>query len=357
MTLPVTPIDPNAIYRTKQLVDNLLERGHFEAVGSTLDAIGVGADRGRMAASLNALQMEAQRLSQAGLPLSPDNPVFRVFQADLDDFLRSTVVLIDGSAETLQAVGVQNAATLTRQLALGSISDEALRLVGVTWNQPDPDALVSLIRYVDSPEWEASLSRYQGYINGIVEQHFIRDFAMGVNPMRTVDDLVMLMRGRGDKPPLTVSAAESLTRTLINTAYRDSTALHQVANADIIDYVIRIAALDHRTCLSCIALHGTRLEVGERVDDHRRGRCTSIAVIKGRPRSVESGESWLNSRPEADQEVIMGGANYRAYKDGAVQLQEFVHKGTDPIFGDIVQEQSLKGILGDGAQRYYQRNQ
>ena len=71
---------------------------------------------------------------------------------------------------------------------------------------------------------------------------------------------------------------------------------------------------------------------------------------------LKTGETWLNNQTEQTKQEIMGGANYRAYSDGVVSLQDFVHKGTDPIFGDIVQENSLKGILGNAAQHYYEWN-
>ena len=48
-----TLIDPNAINRVKTVVDDLIDREHFNVVGSTLNAIGVGANRGAMGASLN----------------------------------------------------------------------------------------------------------------------------------------------------------------------------------------------------------------------------------------------------------------------------------------------------------------
>jgi hypothetical protein len=349
-------IDPNAILRTKNLIDDLLDREYFKTVGKTLDAIKIGSDSGALGRTLSALEIEAARLSEAGLQLTDENAVMRVFRSDLDDFLRANTVLIDGSAEALQNVGVSTANTVTRQLAFGNASDDVLQSFGVTWNRVDPEAIQSIIQYVDSDAWAESLSGYNGYINDVVDKTVKRGFIQGLSPSVIVDDLVDLMRGVGPKPPLTVSSAESITRSLFQTAHRDSQALHQVANADIIEKVIRIAALDVRTCLSCISLHGTEIPLGERVDDHRRGRCTSITIVKGRPRTIESGEHWFNRQSDVRQKQIAGGANYNALKDGRVTLTDFIKKGKDPIFGDIVQENSLKGILGKDAQQFYTRN-
>jgi hypothetical protein len=147
--------------------------------------------------------------------------------------------------------------------------------------------------------------------------------------------------------------ANTLMRTLQLTAYRDATAIHQAANANLIARVVRIAALDDRTCLSCLALHGTEVPVGERVDDHYSGRCIGISVVRGREVNVQTGEDWLRGLPEERQRTIMGPAKFEAWKAGAVRLQEFVARRDDPVFGQMVQEASLKGLLGAAGSRTY----
>lgn len=337
--------------RIKGLIDELLDREYFDAAEATLNAVGTNATGGRLGQSLQALRVEAQRLAGLNQSLSPDNAVYRSFRADLDRFMQSSSFLLDSTAPTMQSLGLQAAETLTKGLAFGDVNDAQLQLIGVQWNRPNPEAVNALVNYVNSPAWQDSLGKYVDYIPSVANKLIVQGFVSGRSAITIVDDLTAMMNS------LPRSEANSLLRSVQLTSYRDATVIQQVANADIIDYVIRIAALDNRTCLSCIALHGTRLEVGERVDDHRNGRCTSISVVKGRPRSVESGEFWLNNQTSARQQEIMGQANYNAWKAGAVQLNDFVHKGTDPIFGNAVTENSLKGILGEEAQRYYARNQ
>jgi hypothetical protein len=143
-------------------------------------------------------------------------------------------------------------------------------------------------------------------------------------------------------------------RTLHLQSYRGATALNQTANSDIITKQTRVAVLDDRTCLSCIALHGTELRVGERVDDHHRGRCTSLTDVVGLPpKNIPSGADWFNGLPEARQRIIAGHANLEALKAGAVTLGDFVQPYQDEAFGTMVGEASLKGILGDRARDFY----
>jgi hypothetical protein len=144
-------------------------------------------------------------------------------------------------------------------------------------------------------------------------------------------------------------------------------------NGEFIRGKVRIAKLDERTCLSCVALHGTVLQKGQRIDDHYRGRCTEFYQVYGGPdfpatmqadgtpgkrRFVpfQSGETWFNSLPENRQKRQVSFTNspakWKAYQDGN-PLSAFVGEHQDDIFGRQVVESSLVRALGDNASRYY----
>lgn len=107
-------------------------------------------------------------------------------------------------------------------------------------------------------------------------------------------------------------------------------------------------------CMSCVALHGTVLRPDERINDHWNGRCESVTVVKGRtPPNVETGEAWFERQPETRQRAMMGASEYRAWQDGAITLRDYPRTYTDPVFGEMVAANSLKGMLGDQARRYY----
>jgi len=98
------------------------------------------------------------------------------------------------------------------------------------------------------------------------------------------------------------------------------------------------------------------MPVGARVDDHHNGRCVGIPVVVGARVNVPTGEAWLRGLPESRQRRIMGPSAFRAWQQGAVNLNEFVDQGHDPVFGRMVFPKSLKGILGNRATQFYGRN-
>jgi hypothetical protein len=195
-----------------------------------------------------------------------------------------------------------------------------------------------------------ALERYGAGVPEVVRNTFIRGMVSGQSNAAIADAVLQQVND------LPVAYAHSLMRSLPLTSYRDAAVIHQLANADILeDYVIRIAALDGRTCLSCISLHGTRLPLGARVDDHRSGRCASISPVRGRTYAIRQGADWFAALPEDDQRQRMGHAAYEAMRAGRVQLRDFVQLRQDPLFGQVVTEASLKGLLGDDARQYYLR--
>ena len=126
-------------------------------------------------------------------------------------------------------------------------------------------------------------------------------------------------------------------------------------------------------CLSCIALHGTQLAPGERVDDHYRGRCTEFYQVPGGPEypdqmqsdstpghrnfvKFQTGEEWFANLPPERQarqaSFLKSPAKLRAYKDGT-PLSAFVGDHVDNVFGNQKIEKSLLGTLGSDASKYY----
>lgn len=110
-------------------------------------------------------------------------------------------------------------------------------------------------------------------------------------------------------------------------------------------------------CMACVVLHGTRIPVGQRVDDHNQGRCTSVTPIRGRTINVRSGIDWFEALSETRQRSQMhNDAMYEAWQTGAVRLSEIPRRRVDPVFGGQVIEASLAGLLGPAAAQFYSRN-
>jgi hypothetical protein len=334
-----------------ELVGSLLDRGYESAARSTLRGVAGSVQSDRIQTRLDELEREARRLAEEGERLQPDNPVLRTLLDDMEDVMRRNGGRIDGIAPDLQDAGADIAGRLTRQLALPGINDQQLRTIGIRWNAPDPEAVRRLVNYVESEAWQRQIAQYPGMVLDTVRNQAIRGVAEGWGPLRAAANIRLTSEG------VPAAQANQMMRTLYLQSYRGATAAHQVANADILTEQIRIAALDSLTCLACISEHGQRLPIGQRINDHENGRCTSITVVRGREREVVTGEQWFLSQPEARQRQIAGPANYEAMRAGRVRLSDFVERYENDVYGEMLRESSLRGVLGRDAATFYQRRQ
>jgi len=325
--------------RLTDLIRRLLDRGYTRATDQVIRAIVRDSTTGIIAQRLAELEDEARRLADLNRPLRPDNPVVRALLADLDDVLANDVRRISDAAEDVQSAGISAANELTRRLALPNVPDDALRTVlGVSWNTPSEEAVAALVNYTDMPTWADELAQYGPRVQQTVRNQAVRGIAEGWNPIRTAREI------RKVAEALPAHQANNLMRTVQLQSYRTGSAVNMQANADILDGHMRIAALDDRTCMGCIALHGTMLPVGERVDDHHQGRCTSIPVVRGRPRSIQTGPEWFNNLPEERQRAIAGPGKLDALQRGEIRWDELPVAYDDPTFGRMIREAALKDL-------------
>ena len=322
-------------------LSRVLDKGYTAAVTPILRAIVRNLTTGIVVTRLAQVDDEANRSV-----LAADSPAFRALVVDLTLVMRRNAALVDAGGAEAQTVGLQAAAKLTRQLALPGVLDAALKQTGLAWHTPPADVLARIVQYTTSDAWRNELGAYAKMadrIQGIA----LRRMVEGRHPLAIAREVRQAVEG------LPVHQANQMMRSLQLTAYRDATAAHQAANAHILDHAVRVEALDGRTCLACWSLHGEKLPLGGRPDEHRNGRAVAVGVVKGSDRSVVPGEARFAALPEAQQRDIMGHANYEAYRAGRVRLEDFAHRHDDPVFGGAVREASLKGILGEGAKEYY----
>jgi hypothetical protein len=321
------------------LVRDLLDRGYGRAAGATLRAVGVSVTEGIVAQRLRELDAEAARLAAVGERLNSDNPVLRALLADLDTALRRDARRMDADAGQAQAAGIDAAARLTRELALRGIDREVLIAAGVNWQTPDPEAVNALVNYATSTGWADELRRYPARVRDTVFNQALRGMVEGWSAEKTAREVRRVAEG------MSVAQANTLLRTLMLHSYRDASAIHARANADILTGQIRIATLDDRTCLACIAEHGTRMAVGERVLDHHAGRCVALPEVRGRPRSVQTGEDWFASLDEERARRVAGDAAYEALRSGRATLRDFVQPYQDRTFGAMIRQASVSNLL------------
>lgn len=367
-----------------------LEKEYQRVAGSLLRQIFAITNDPRSAVqrSLRALTNEVERLDEAGERMKPDNAYLEKALNDYRDALTTSQTLITSNdnaiQETAQALAIPAItakvfANMAQKVAQGGVDPvspqamvaytKAIERAGIPWNVPT--VLDFATNYVDSPAWIAKMDGWgAGYAN-LTRDTILQGVQSGWGPKYTAAQMRQYAQG------LPKHAAETLTRTLQVTSYRDASAAMEKMNGQYIIKKIRISALKPTSCLSCVALHGTELAPGERVDDHYRGFCSEYYVVPGAPEFPEymqadsqpgkrnfvkwqTGPEWFNSLPEARQKqqasFQKSPAKWRAFKAGT-PLGAFVGEHTDPVFGRQVVEQSLVKAIGDQAEQYYQVNQ
>jgi hypothetical protein len=333
------------------LVAGLLDRGYEQAARATLNAISGITTRGIIAQRLTELDAEVLRLTAAGQRLTVDNAILRALLADLEDSLASATRLVDAAADQLQQDAQTAAGKVQRQLALGSTTNQQLARLGIAWNTPDPETIARLIGYVQSPAWADALKSYPAQVIDVIRNQAIRGVIDGWSPLRTAREIRRLTNA------MPVHVANTLMRTLQLQSYRDATTLHQNANRDIARQVVRIAALDARTCLSCIAQHGDVVWDSERdagtaiprIDDHHNGRCTSVVIVRGFERPITTGQQWFDALTPSQRANLesfrRSPGKLAAINTGRATLRDFIHHYSDPVFGRMVTEATLTQVL------------
>lgn len=321
------------------LVTELLDRRYERAAREVLRVIALRITSGLIAQRLQELEDEARRLNDEGNRLLPDNPVIRALIADLDPVLRRSGQDIANASPALQRLGVQSANVLTERLTFGGLSGQTLGAIGERWNRADPETVNALVGYVNSDAWRSEVGAYGTRVLDTVQNQAIRGIVEGWNPLKTAGTIREMTQA------LPASAANTTMRTLYIQSYRRGSQVYQRANADILEGQVRVAALDARTCLACVALHGTRLGVGEAIHDHHNGRCVGVPYVRGAERQVRSGEDWFNGLPESQQLQMAGPGKLELLRTGQATLRDFVQTYRDPVYDAMISEASIKGLL------------
>lgn len=368
-------------------VNLALDKAYNRTAGRMLVQIAAitNAPRSAMQRSLAKLDDEAARLDEAGDRMLGSNAQFQQTMGEYQNALNATAVMIQANDNAIQETGQALAVPAVTAKVFSQISQgldidpvspaamkiyrEAVNTAGINWAMPDATTFAT--DYVDTAAWASKMEGWGSGYHNKTRDTLLKGIDEGWGPIRTAQ----MMRKHAQQIPR--SAAENLTRTLQLTSYRDASVAMEVANSRFVDGKIRIATLDVNTCLSCISLHGTPLKIGERVDDHYRGRCSEFYQVAGGPRfpsqmqadslpgqrnfvPYQSGLDWFNSLSAARQasqaSFRKSPAKFRAFNAGT-PLSAFWAARQDDVFGRQIFEQSLIRAIGKDAEKFYTINQ
>jgi hypothetical protein len=378
-----------------EIINARIDSAYKRAFGKTLLQIrylstNPGSD---MVKALNELDIEADRLTEAGEPITPTNKPLKKSLAAYSALLVATAELISKNAPAVQSSGqalAPQAVTakvfikLTDKLIKGGIDPMSPRALTVYQNSIKEAGTKFTIQsakylstqkaldYLNTGAWKEKMMRWGSGYYERTYNIFENGMANGWGPRYTAARLREVANN------IPYSAAESLTRTLQLNAYRATSLEMESINGGAITKKLWICTIDPRTCLTCLAKHGTEIPLGESVSGHYRCRCSEFYVVPGgdehppfmqvdslpgqrRFEPWQTGEDWLASQtPErqAQQASFLNSpAKLKAYQDG-LPISSFIGTYTDPIFGEQNIELSLLKVLGkDKAESYYVRNQ
>lgn len=272
---------------------------------------------------------------------------YQRFLVRVESEMRDFAVIIRNEAANAQDDGIQLGLDAAADM-VGSQTGHLEAQIMAAFNRPDPAAIQRLVNYVDGAEMQRRFAAFGDSAAQNLADLVLTGVAQGKNP-RAIASLIENWYS------LPYSWAENMTRTVQNWSYRTASHATYAANPEIVTGWMWWATWDDRTCMSCLQNHGERFTVDQVLNDHHRGRCTPLPIVRGTrwAESVQRGEDRFNALDPERQRRIMGNAMHKAWTAGAVQFGEFSRPYNDGVYGQMLRQSSLKDILGDEAQRYY----
>lgn len=295
---------------------------------------------------LDALLARVARAREAGEDLSPSwlyrERRYRLVLQRLEDDLVEAMAATAEEAEVVRQV----AATRGRQFAgsamgvEGTMSDwspEAMRAVLAGAEGPTP--LATLLHALAGESVQAvRVALITGVATGKGVPWMTRRVAQGLDVPRW--------------------RAETIVRTESMRAFRHATRASFQEALDVVAEWTWTAALDSRTCVGCLGMHGSTHPVTETLDGHPRCRCVMVprtvdwadllgddaaGLADTRP-SIPTGQEWLEGQPESVQRAVLGPGKFKAWKEEGVTLPEMVTQVDSPEWGTHRREASLREI-------------
>lgn len=256
-------------------------------------------------------------------------------------------VRITANGQMAMVFNAQEDAQRLARLALGKTP----KPIGLNWNALPSDALRALVGFASDGSPLSELFEAVAQDTGSdLRQAILNGLAAGDNP-RTV---AATFAARAN---MAKARFETITRTEMLRAMRESSRQSFAANPAIVRGWIWVAACDSRTCPACWAMHGTEHKGAEEMASHPNCRCVmcpqtpSWAELTGddtipdtRP-DIESGETVFNRLTESEQREVLGNGLYEAWRaKGDFSGLSQVH--SDVRWGDSVRPVTLREYTG-----------
>jgi hypothetical protein len=333
---------------TFQMVEPLLDavarfraellRQDVQALGRLMDAY--GRAYARLGYAVDALLLEiGDQAMTAGQVMRMER--YKALMKQTGDELLGFQALTINEAEKAAQLGIQLGSRHGRELI--SYTATGTPQIAGAFNVLPRDAIQSVLGFLQP---DAQLYKRLRLIApntaSLVSDAITSGVAMGFNPRKTAA-IIQDAFGNG------LTDALRQVRTVQLYSYREANRATFLVNADVVEGWIWHAHLgDTRTCMSCIAMHGTEHPLTESLNDHYNGRCAMVPKVPGYDNPVkESGQEWFEKQSETRQKEHMSDAKWEAWKEGKFGLSDMPVDKNDRVYGMMKTEQSLKALIGE----------
>ncbi len=279
--------------------------------------------------------------------------LIRQTREELDRF----AIIIQDDAQNQAASGAQAGAQLAQDLvqgALAGLEPDVQASIMATFDQLPTGAVEALVAVLqeDSPLFDTTLARYGEQHAANIGQTLIDNVLQGRNPRVTA-------RAMTTQWGIPLTDALRISRTEHNRAARTATLATYRTNPHLIKGWRWMAALDRRTCLSCVNLHGSLHPLTETQDDHPVGRCTAapemlswaelgidlpeldLGIVEG------AGEAWFEQQDAETRLFMMGPGKLAAWEAGLFEFSQLSKETTNARWGRMFSEAPLKDLISE----------
>lgn len=241
---------------------------------------------------------------------------------------------------------------------------EALTSAGVTFNRLPTRAVEGLVaRSSDGSPLKDLFDKLGPSFGVQLRDELIQAIAIGQDPRTTSRRIRELLAGNEAR-------AQLIARTESTQAYREGAHLTSLENDSVLAGWTWITALDGRACAACVALNGTIHLVSERMACHPACRCTKQfntktwaelgigGIGETKPPPIETGPVWFRKSSPEVQDLILGKAGGKAYRNYDVHLADFVGLRSDARWGRSYFQRAFKDAIKgpqDGVKLIYTR--
>jgi len=252
-----------------------------------------------------------------------------------------------GARQAIEMAGKE--ARILTQAALPGVKPLDAQIMQ-SWNRLPTESVETLLGFMaEKSPLRQSMAHLGVGVADKVEKHLIEGIALGYNP-RKVAAIIREDLGEG------LAWSLRTARTTQLNAYREAQRANFIANDHVVKGWTWRCARGDLTCLSCIAMDGTKHSLEERLNDHWNGRCfkepetktyRELGIDADDPPSpvTEDAKSWFGKQPEATQRKMMGNAKFDAWKAGKFDLNDLTKTSTDRVWGDMRVGTPLKDLV------------